>query len=76
MRKLFRRGNLICILNSVPGESNNHLNERGKFILKQKPKTADEYNKAVLYSFIYVNYKFRGCIYNDDIMEALEAMTH
>lgn len=66
---------MICVINSVAGESNNHLNERGKFVLNQKPKTADEYNKAVLYSFIYVNHKFRGCVYNDDVMKTLATMT-
>lgn len=51
-----------------------HFNERGYFIVSQKPKTRKEYEMAVLYSRIYINKLHKGCGYNRDVEKRLESM--
>ena len=57
-----------------PYEPNKLFEIRGKFIAKLKPITKEEVNTALKYSRIYVNVKYKGCEYTDDIMNNLSKL--
>lgn len=73
---MFRKDNTICIVNKNRNEPIHHYNERGYFIVCQKPTNKNEYNKAVIYSNIFINVKYLKCSYNTKIMENLTTMTN
>ena len=74
MQKLFHKENQVCIIEYDENEPMEFVNERGYFVINQKPETQEEYNKAILYSNIFINVKFRGCEYNDKVMAILKSM--
>jgi hypothetical protein len=49
---------------------------RAKFITMMKPKTQLEKNTAIKYSRIYVNVKFRRCVYSEEVMNKLKTFTN
>ena len=54
------------------GESDDGFFARSWYIIKQEPKTIEEYSKAVKESEIWSNYKNLGCKYAGGIQEKIE----
>jgi thymidine kinase len=69
----YKDGNM-CSIEKDQYEMNKRFRERGQFVASQKPQTDKEYDEAVIYSRIYINNKYTGCIYNDKIMERLKEL--
>mgnify|MGYP002075881669 CR=1 FL=1 len=70
----FRKDTTICLIQKNEAENIDKFNERGNFVVKQKPQNDREYNKTVLYSNIYINTKYLKCKYSDGITKELEKM--
>jgi hypothetical protein len=66
----FKKENLSFILEKDKGESLDNLNIRGNFILLFDLNKND-LNYLVNLSKIYINYKFKNCIYNNNIMKII-----
>lgn len=49
-------------------------NDRGYFVVSQMPTTIEEYDEAVKYSLIFVNYKYNKNGYNTEIENKLKKM--
>ena len=47
---LFKKGNIICIVEEEENEPKEHFIERGNFIINQYPKNDDEYELLLKYS--------------------------
>ena len=73
-KDLFRKNNFICIVEKDENEPQEHFIERGNFVVSQKPKNDDEYNKAVTYSYVYINNKHLRCGYENSVMNELHLM--
>lgn len=71
---LFRRGNSAFLIEREYNEADEIFVDRGNFIASQLPKTENEYNKVELFSRIYVNVKYLGCVYDDTVMARLNKM--
>jgi hypothetical protein len=73
---VFRKGNKIYIVHKDVLETYEHFIDRGNFIASQNidPMEEEEYEKVVLYSKIYVNNKYLGCEYHNQIMKELNRM--
>jgi len=74
MKYIFRNKTLIYLVERDDEEPFEYLMDRGYFIANQMPQNDDEYNNALLYSRIYINHKYFGCIYNNVIMNELNKM--
>lgn len=74
MKYIFRNKNLIYLIERDEAEPLEYLMARGYFIANQMPQNKDEYNNALLYSRIYINHKYFGCVYNNIIMDDLNKM--
>lgn len=70
----FRKGELICLISKNEEETFENFLERGNFIVNQYPKDIKEYNKSILYSFIYINVKYLHCKYDEKILDELNKM--
>ena len=71
---IFIKQGYVCKLEKDINEFDEHFQTRGLFLVSQKPTNQMEYQKAILFSRIYANYKFLGCIYDDQIMNELFIM--
>lgn len=71
---VFRKKDKIYIVNKDEFETFEHFIERGNFIASQGITNEKEYDRAVLYSHIFINNKYLKCDYDDKIMEELEVM--
>jgi hypothetical protein len=71
---LFRKNKFICIVERDANEPQEHFIERGNFIVGQKPKNDAEYNKAITYSYVFINNKYLKCEYGADVMHELRLM--
>ena len=72
---VFRKGAVICFVTRDPDEPYEHFLDRGNFVVSQLPGNDKEYNRAVLYSHIYINNKVMKCVYSVVIMKELGEMT-
>lgn len=70
----YRKNNLICLIDQGVHETNEHFIERCNFITSQPIKNDNDYQKAVLYSRIYINHKYLKCGYENDVMSELDKM--
>lgn len=70
----YRKNNLICLIEQNNHEPLEHFLERCNFITSQPIKNNNDYNKAILYSRLYINHKYLKCTYNDDVMSELNKM--
>ncbi len=70
----FKKNGLVILLEKDIGEPEEHFIERGLFVVSQKPKNIDEYNKVVRFSRIFRNVKYNNCEYCKKIMIELEEM--
>lgn len=70
----FRKSNLICKIEKEidTDETMEQFLDRGYFVMNQNPQTEEEYNTAVLYSRIYINVKYKKCMYEDRVMMILK----
>ena len=48
------------------------LIERIRFILKQKIKTLEEYERVEAMSYLWINYKLKKCVYSKEVMDELK----
>lgn len=71
---IFKKDGFVCNVEQDKYEQKEHLIVRGYFVVSQKPITKEQYDEAILYSRIYVNTKFKKCLYNDEITHKLETM--
>ena len=73
---VFRKDNKIYIVHKDDLETYEQFIERGNFIACQNidPAKKEDYDKAILYSYIYINNKHLGCEYHDQIMSELNKM--
>jgi len=71
----YRKNNLICLIDKNDNEPYEHFTERCNFITSQPIKNDADYNKAILYSRIYINQKYLKCGYDNDVMSELDKMT-
>ena len=73
---VFRKDNKIYIVHKDDLETYEHFIERGNFIACQNidPEKKEDYDKIILYSYIYINNKYLGCEYHDQIMSELNKM--
>ena len=71
---IFRKNNKIYIVHKDELEPYEHFIERGNFIASQEPQDEEQYNYIVSYSRIYINNKYLGCEYQDQIMKELNKM--
>lgn len=67
----FCKNGISIILNKENGESDKMFFERGNFIISQKVNNFDFLNKL---SKIYVNIKFKKCIYPYNITRIVKDM--
>ena len=70
----FRRGDYICLVDRGELEPFERFLDRGNFIVSQYPQSSEEYNKVVLFSRIYINSKYLGCMYDGIVMGELNKM--
>ena len=61
-------------LRSSIGEPPNYFKERIKFIVAQENFSGKLLDTSITYSHIYVNHKFKQCVYSDEVMEELATM--
>ena len=59
--------NNIIYVKRNENESDEHYLERLHFASKFMPKTKKEYKKSISYSNIYMNIKYLGCHYDENI---------
>lgn len=71
---VFRRGNFICLVDQWEGEPYERFIERGNFIVSQYPKSEEEYNRLLLFSRIYINVKYLGCVYDGIVTAELNKL--
>lgn len=71
---LFRKNNIICIVEKNNYESEDNFIKRGNFVVSQSPKNDQEYKQNVIYSNIYINHIHLNCQYDTKIMNNLEKM--
>ena len=88
IQSIHQKNNIIKIINSMIFEKKCYMinleqeeNEpqewyidRGYFVVSQMITTTEEYNEAVKYSRIFVNYKYNKCGYNTEIENKLKKM--
>lgn len=67
----FYKDNYSIILNKENNESYEMFYQRGKFIIHQNNPNFDELVKL---SKVYVNIKFRNCIYPDKLVNKIKQM--
>lgn len=53
-------------------ESNDMFNERGWVVASLAPKTPEEYEQAIRLSRIWINIKFHGAKYNEQVNNKLK----
>lgn len=70
----YRKNNLIYLIDQNINEPYEHFMERCNFIASQSIKNDADYNKAVLYSRIFINNKYLKCSYDVDVMNELDKM--
>lgn len=68
---LFIKDGYAINVQKYEGESMESLNQRGYFIVSQKPQTDEEYKKLVVLSKVWMNHKIFSCSYDDEIMEMI-----
>jgi hypothetical protein len=73
-KKLFKKNGYAIILDRDFGEPIEKFNERGNFVVSQKPKTEEEYEQVVKMSRIFRNVKWDHVEYNPKLMKILEDM--
>lgn len=71
---VFRKNDKIYIVEKDEFETFEHFIERGNFIASQQVTNEKDYEKAVLFSRIYVNRKYLKCDYVDSVIKELESM--
>lgn len=71
---IFKKDSCVINLTRDPFEPEELFIERGYFVVSQKPKSKQEFNYAILYSRIYINYNFKNCNYTDYIIMELNKM--
>ena len=69
--QLFIKDGYYCLVKKDDDESYEHFIERGNFIVSQKENNIIEINKIIIYSKIWINYKYMGCCYTPEIMNKL-----
>lgn len=74
MAHAFKKDGFMVIITKDPYETSESFNDRGNFIVSQKPKTKAELDEAIVYSRIYVNCDRTGCEYEKEIMDKLAKM--
>lgn len=70
----FKKKGYICWIERDDFECNMSFNTRGMFVVSQKPNNRQEYDRAILLSKMYINYKVMGCVYDDKMMEKIVEM--
>jgi hypothetical protein len=71
---LYEKNGIIYLIEMDDNEELEHYYERCNFIANQQIQDDNEYNKAITYSRIYINYKYYECLYNDNVMAQLKKM--
>jgi len=70
----YRKNDIICLIEKDDNEPDEHFNERSHFITKQKPQNEAEYEKAVTFSYVFINNKYLHCEYDAAVMNQLKSM--
>ena len=73
-KKTFIKNGYICVVKQDMAEPHEHHAERGMFIASQTPNDKLEYNECLKYSRIYINNKYKGCTYSNNIMKEMDKM--
>lgn len=73
-KEVVQIGSKIYLFPRLPFETDTIFSARKKFFMEQSPKTDKKYLEAVKMSMVFVNVKFLGCLYSDNIMEELKNM--
>lgn len=68
---LFNKNGLNYKIKKNKTESLFIFEDRLKFIMEQNPKNYYQLNEVILYSKIYINVKYYGCEYYNDVMNRL-----
>ena len=59
----------FCIIQQNPDEIPEYFAYRGYLLVRQQPKTCEEFDEFVRLSNYVINIKFLHCFYSDDINE-------
>ena len=68
--KFYKKGNKGYLIEKQEEESLDIFFDRANFIVCQN----GDYNHIITYSYIYINTKYRGTKYNNEVMEKLDQM--
>ena len=71
---LFTREGHVCVVKPQDNEPNNLFQNRGWFVVSQKPKTDEEFQIAVKFSILWSNCNQYHCTYSDAIMLKISQM--
>jgi hypothetical protein len=73
-KNIFKKGNIVCLVEKDIYESFEKFNERGWFIVNQVIKSNLNYNEIVRLSKIWANIKYDGCVYNSSLMNRISEL--
>lgn len=68
---LFKKSNMLYIINQEETESYEKFIDRGNFISSQLPTNDAMFLEALKFSRLYVNVKYLNCKYDDHVMKEL-----
>lgn len=72
--KVFKKDGYSVIVSKDPYETEESFNDRGFFIVSQKPKNKEDLDEVTVFSRIYVNCQNIECEYDTDVKDKLNQM--
>ena len=70
---MFYKDQFFCLIKD-PHETKEKFNQRGWFIVSQKPKTIDEFKQMETLSRIWINMKYYKCGYEKEITDKIREL--
>jgi len=73
-KHVFTENGFFCTIEQDDDEPLEQFYERGHFIVSQKPISIIKFNEAIIYSRIWINKKYLGCEYDENVNQKLKKM--